>query len=318
MKEDKKKLLAKVAYMYYEQELTQAQIAKELSIYRTTVSRMISQAKKQGIVEIKINHFDSAVFELEEQLKQKFGLKAVELVSNEQAASEEEKEERLAEVTGAWLRRQLTDELVVGLSWGASVGNAISKIEPKQLDKVVVVPVAGGPSHINSRYHVNTLVYELARKVNGQSLFINASVIQETKELAEGIVNSKYFNELKNCWKHLDMAIVGIGGPLSYQKSQWRDLLTTADFEELKLREAIGDCCCRFYDSYGKALEGSLNQRTIGLQLNELANVPQSVGIARGRSKVRSIVPLLQKGYLNTLITDQETAEEILRISRRM
>ncbi|MGO2638240.1 MAG: sugar-binding transcriptional regulator [Enterococcus viikkiensis] len=318
MKEDKQKLLAKVAYMYYEQELTQAQIAKELSIYRTTVSRMISQAKKQGIVEIKINHFDSALFELEEKLKQKFALKAVELVSNEQDASEEDKEKRLSEVAGAWLRRQLTDELVVGLSWGASVGNAINKIEPKQLSKVVVVPVAGGPSHINSRYHVNTLVYELARKLNGRSVFINASVIQETKALAEGIVHSKYFYELKDYWQRLDMAIVGIGGPLSYQKSQWRDLLTAADFEELKLREAIGDCCCRFYDSYGKALDGSLNQRTIGLQLEELAKVPQSVGIARGRSKARSIIPLLQKGYLNTLITDQETAEEILRISQRM
>lgn len=69
MKEDKKKLIAKVAYMYYEQELTQAQIAKELSIYRTTVSRMLSQAKTEGIVEIKINHFDAGLFELEEQLK---------------------------------------------------------------------------------------------------------------------------------------------------------------------------------------------------------------------------------------------------------
>ena len=67
MKEDKKKLLAKIAYMYYEQELTQAQIAKELAIYRTTVSRMLSQAKKEGIVEIKINHFDASLFELEEK-----------------------------------------------------------------------------------------------------------------------------------------------------------------------------------------------------------------------------------------------------------
>lgn len=49
MKEDKKKLLAKIAYMYYEQEMTQAQIAKELDIYRTTVSRMLSQAKAEGI-----------------------------------------------------------------------------------------------------------------------------------------------------------------------------------------------------------------------------------------------------------------------------
>ncbi|MDN6516909.1 MAG: sugar-binding transcriptional regulator [Enterococcus sp.] len=317
MKEDKKKLLAKIAYMYYEQELTQAQIAKELAIYRTTVSRMLSQAKAEGIVEIKINHFDASLFELEEQLKQTLGLTAVELVPTDNDASEEAKEEALAEAAGAWIRRQLTDELVVGLSWGASVGRAVNAIDPKQLSNVSVVPVVGGPSHINSRYHVNTLVYELARKLNGHSLFVNATVIQETKELAEGIVHSKYFHELRDYWKRLDLVIVGVGGPLSYQKSQWRDLLSAEDFEELKLREAVGDCCCRFYDSDGKLLNGSLNQRTIGISLETLADVPQSVGIARGVTKARSIVPLLKKGSLKTLITDQETAQEILRLNQR-
>lgn len=317
MKEDKKKLLAKVAYMYYEQELTQAQIAKELAIYRTTVSRMLSQAKSAGIVEIKINHFDASLFELEEQLKHAFGLTAVELVPTESDTSEEAKEERLAEAAGAWIRRQLADEMVVGLSWGASVGRAVNKIDQKQLSDVSVVPVVGGPSHINSRYHVNTLVYELARKLNGNSLFVNATVIQESKELAEGIFNSKYFHDLKEYWKRLDLVIVGVGGPLSYHKSQWRDLLSPADYEELKLREAIGDCCCRFYDGEGKLLKGELNQRTIGLTLDELADIPQSVGIARGISKARSIVPLLKKGYLKTLITDQDTAQEILRLNQR-
>lgn len=317
MKEDKKKLLAKVAYMYYEQELTQAQIAKELAIYRTTVSRMLSQAKSAGIVEIKINHFDASLFELEEQLKHAFGLTAVELVPTESDTNEEAKEERLAEAAGAWIRRQLADEMVVGLSWGASVGRAVNKIDQKQLSDVSVVPVVGGPSHINSRYHVNTLVYELARKLNGNSLFVNATVIQESKELAEGIFNSKYFHDLKEYWKRLDLVIVGVGGPLIYHKSQWRDLLSPADYEELKLREAVGDCCCRFYDGGGKLLKGELNQRTIGLTLDELADVPQSVGIARGISKARSIVPLLKKGYLKTLITDQETAQEILRLNQR-
>lgn len=317
MKEDKKKLLAKIAYMYYEQEMTQAQIAKELDIYRTTVSRMLSQAKAEGIVEIKINHFDASLFELEEQLKHTFNLTAVEIVPNESDNSEEAKEEQLAEAAGAWIRRHLSDDMVIGLSWGASVGRAVNRIDPKQLSNVSVVPIVGGPSHINSRYHVNTLVYELARKLNGQSLFVNATVIQETKELAEGIFNSKYFHDLKEYWKRLDLVIVGVGGPLSYHKSQWRDLLSQADYEELKLREAVGDCCCRFYDGYGKLLNGPLNQRTIGLSLAELARVPQTVGIARGVSKARSIAPLLEKGYLKTLITDQETAQEILRLNQR-
>lgn len=317
MKEDKKKLLAKVAYMYYEQELTQAQIAKELALYRTTVSRMLSQAKKEGIVEIKLNHFDGALFELEEQIKRTFDLTAVEIVPNDANASEAAKEEQLSAAAGAFLRRQFVDGMVVGVSWGASVGNAVNQIDPKQLTDVSVVPVVGGPSHINSRYHVNTLVYELARKLNGNSLFVNATVIQESQELAAGIFNSKYFHELREYWQRLDLVIVGVGGPLSYRKSQWRDLLSPKDYEELRLREAIGDCCCRFYDDSGKLLKGSLDQRTIGLQLTELAKVPQAIGIARGTSKARSILPLLKKGYLKTLITDQETAQEVLRLSQR-
>ena len=64
-------------------------------------------------------------------------------------------------------------------------------------------------------------------------------------------------------------------------------------------------------------MNGPLNQRTIGLSLAELARVPQIVGIARGVSKARSIAPLLEKGYLKTLITDQETAQEILRLNQR-
>lgn len=315
MKEEKKKLLAKAAYMYYQQDLTQAQIAKELNIYRTTVSRMLAQAKELGIVEITINHFDPALFSLEEQLKRIYQLKHIEIAPVEAAMSEEEKEESLAKTAAGWLRRQLTDDCVIGVSWGESVGNTVSHLEAKSVTNATIVPIVGGPSHINSRYHVNTLVYELARKLNGHSVFVNATVTQETKQLAEGIFQSKYFQELREYWQQVDLAIVGVGGPLSYKKSQWRDLLTEEDYEELRLREAIGDCCCRFYDRYGKLLKGQLDQRTIGLPLEALAKIPQSVGIARGTGKARSIFPLLEQGYLNTLITDQETAQEILRIT---
>lgn len=315
MKEEKKKLLAKVAYMYYQQDFTQAQIAKELNIYRTTVSRMLTQAKELGIIEITINHFDPTLFSLEDQLKDLYRLKHIEIAPTEAAMSAEEKEESLAKTAASWLRRQLKDECVIGVSWGESVGNMVSHLEAKSVTHATIVPIVGGPSHINSRYHVNTLVYELARKLNGHSVFVNATVTQETKQLAEGIFQSKYFQELREYWQQLDMAIVGVGGPLSYKKSQWRDLLTEEDYEELRLREAIGDCCCRFYDRYGKLLKGQLDQRTIGLPLEALAKIPKSVGIARGVAKARSIVPLLKQGYLNTLITDRETAQEILRIT---
>ncbi|MDH6363222.1 DNA-binding transcriptional regulator LsrR (DeoR family) [Enterococcus sp. PF1-24] len=197
------------------------------------------------------------------------------------------------------------------------MGDAVNKIEKKYLENTMFLPIVGGPSHINSKYHVNTLVYELAKKFHGESIFVNASVIQESKELAEGILNSNYFEELKGYWERLDTVIVGIGGPLSYKKSKWRDLLNDEDFEDLKMREAIGDCCCCFFDREGKVSKGNLYKRRIGVSLETLQKVPCSIGIARGKVKARAILALLKKGYINTLMTDQETVLEILRIDKR-
>ena len=85
------------------------------------------------------------------------------------------------------------------------------------------MPLVGGPSNVNSSYHVNAIVYDLARHFSGDSVFINAMAVQETKELRDGIMKSKYFKEINNYWSNLDIALVGIGGPLSLRSSVWRD-----------------------------------------------------------------------------------------------
>lgn len=316
MFDEKRKQLAKVSYLYFIEGKTQAEIAKMLGVYRTTVSRMISQAKKEGIVEIKIADYGEELFLLESYIKEKYGLKKIELVPSEVSDSNEEKDEKLALAASEFMKKNIRTNDVVGLSWGATLWRAIDKINGKYDKNATIVPIVGGPSHINANFHVNTLVYELSRRFEGESLFINATVVQETKLLKEGIVASKYFSELKDKWKQLDIAFVGIGGQLSYKKSQWRDLLTSKDFEDLKLREAVGDCCCHFFDKDGKILKGDLDDRTIGLSLEELANVPLSVGIARGKVKARAIASVLKGKYVNCLVSDQETMLELLRLEK--
>ncbi|WP_321382895.1 sugar-binding transcriptional regulator [uncultured Enterococcus sp.] len=316
MREEKKKLIAKAAYLYYIEEKTQNEIAEELNIYRTTISRMLKQALKEGLVQIQIEGIDSSILSLEQHVKQKYGLKQVELVSVCQDETEAEKDEQLSLAAAYFIKRNIEPNMTIGVSWGATLGKAINRIENKRVSNTMVVPIVGGPSHVNSQYHVNTLVYELARKLNGQSIFVNATVIQETKQLKDGIFDSKYFEELKEHWQRLDLAIVGIGGLLSFKTSQWRDLLTEEDYEELRLREAVGDCCCRFIDQDGKILTGALDSRTIGLGLKELSKIPHAIGVARGKVKAKAILAMIRKGYIHSLVTDQETILEVLRLDK--
>lgn len=95
---------------------------------------------------------------------------------------------------------------------GRSLSLIVDKIGNHRMKGVKFVPIAGGPSHIHARYHVNTLIYDMANKFRGECSFINATIIQENQELAQGILSSKYFEELRADWKNLDVAAIGIGG----------------------------------------------------------------------------------------------------------
>ncbi|WP_088810147.1 MULTISPECIES: sugar-binding transcriptional regulator [Listeria] len=313
MSKEKLDLLRQIAYKYYIEEKSQETIGRELDIYRTSVSRMLKQAKASGIVEIKIHDFDEQIYELETALQETFNLKHVRIARTEPHFSSKEKDENLAQIASLSIKNMIKPHETVGVAWGETLGNAIAQIDNRRKTMATFVPIVGGPSHIHSRFHVNTLVYELARKLGGTSLFVNATVVQETAELKNGIVHSQYFQELKSKWAKLDVALVGIGGLLSEKTSKWRDLLSPEDYAELRLREACGDSCCNFFDKDGKVLHGPLYERTISIGLENLSAVPTVLGVARSKRKSRAIYAMLKKGYINALVTDDETAKLILK-----
>ena len=314
MKEDKKKLLAKIAYLYYIEDKKQADIAKNLGIYRTTVSRMLSQARREGIVKIDVLGFDSTIFALEEYFRKKYDLHQVDIVSSSSTASNEEKNEALAQSAALFIRNLITDNQVVGISWGSTLSRMIEKLEFRRTENIRFCPLAGGPSHINSKYHVNTLVYEMARTFHGESSFVNATVVQESGQLAQGIIQSKYFEDILGNWDNLDVAIVGVGGRLDESESQWRDLLTKQDYQLLEAEQAVGECVCRFFDQFGNPVYSELQKRTIGISLEKLSNVPKSVAIARGVQKSQALLAMIRKKYINCLVSDLETIVEILHL----
>lgn len=111
------RLIVKIAQLYYEQDMTQAQIARELGIYRTTISRLLKRGREQGIVTIAINYDYNENLWLEQQLKQKFDLKEAVVAACDSLLEEDQL--NLIGLHGA----QLVDRLlepgdIVGFSWG--------------------------------------------------------------------------------------------------------------------------------------------------------------------------------------------------------
>lgn len=311
--ENNRKQLAKVAYLYYIEGKNQAEIAKELGIYRTTISRMLTRAREKGVVTIEIHEFDTDLFHLEHYVKEKYNLKTIDIVSSV-ASSEKSLEEMVAGAGATMIRSILKNHSKVGISWGKTLSNVVAKMIPRQMKNVHFYPLAGGPSHINARYHVNTLMYELTHKFHGECSFINATIVQESKELALGIRSSKYFEEIIDNWNSLDMAIIGIGGRVDKDNRQWLDMLTDDDFRRIEQSGAVGEVCCRFLDAQGHEISDAVVERTIAISLKELRKVPDSIAIAYGDHKVDALLAVLRQGYVNHLVTDYRTILQVLEL----
>lgn len=309
-------LLSRIAYLYYIEGKNQAEIAEELQIYRTSISRYLKQAKEVGIVSIEIKDFDPQILFLERELKERLGLKQVQVIEVKKDMTSKQKQDVFSKGAADYVKQYLQSNITIGLVWGKTIAGIVGAMESKTIHGLKVVPLVGGPGYMDTDYHVNTLVYEMSKKLNGQATFVNGTVIEESRSTKEAIVASKYFQEIQESWKELDVAITSVGGGLNEQ-SKWRNLLTADDLEELKVSEAVGDCCGRFFDKSGKLIKSEVDKRTIGLSLQELSKVQHSILLVSTKNKVTPLLALAKSGYINTLVIDSESATECLRrISR--
>src|SRR5690606_23807939 len=67
-------LLAQIAELYYMQNMSQAEIAHRFGFSRSKVSRLITESRETGTVQIRINHPVRRDSFLEERLVKTFGL----------------------------------------------------------------------------------------------------------------------------------------------------------------------------------------------------------------------------------------------------
>lgn len=306
------KLIAEIAYQYYVEDLNQSEISDMYSIGRTTVSRMLKKAKKEGIVEFKIDSIDPEVIDTQNYLKEKYDIQHVIINTTDKNDDNAIKNDKLYQSAGKYLNRVLDDNQNIGISWGGSIAKTVQYLPSKKISDSNLIPLVGGPNNTDFNNHVNTIIYELSLKTEGKPYFINAAVIQEEKSTKTAIVNSKYFKETSLYWDQIDLAVAGIGGILSSDVSKWRrETLTEEDYELLRLDGAVGDICSRFINKDGHLIRGDLNDRTVGIELDTFKKIPKSIGIARGKSKVSAIKGVLKNNLITDLVTDLETAKRL-------
>ena len=305
-----RRILIKVANMYYLEHMKQNDIAKRFGVERTTVSKYLKRALDKGIVTISVatENFE----DIESAMEKRFGLKECFIVpkSYDMLAIKQ----AMGRACLQLLRRIISDNLIIGLAWGTSIYELVRCAENAKLPKVNsdFIPLDGGPGNIDSEYHVNTLCYEMAKAFGGRCHYIYAPAITRTAEIRNAIIQDSSYEKIAAFWDKLDMHIGGIGAPVKSSHLVWTGEFGREAIESLRTTGAIGDICSNFYDKNGREVQTDFSDRTIAVSLDKLRNLNYSIGLAASREKVTAIMGACKGQLINVLITDENTAKIML------
>lgn len=305
-----RRILVKVANMYYVENLKQSEIAERMGIDRTTVSKYLKKALRDKIVKITVesDSFD----ELEAALERRFGLKEACVVPK--SYDMQFIKEQMARAGLRLIRRILGDGKVVGMAWGTTISELAKFAEQEKNSPLDIdfVPLDGGPESIESEFHVNTICYQMARAFSGRSHYIYAPAIAKTAAIRQAIVQDVNYEKISAYWDRLNIGIVGIGAPVKSSNLVWAGSFGREAIESLAKTGAVGEICSVFYDINGHEVTTPFSDRIIAVGLEKLRQLEYSIGLAASREKVPAIMGALRGRLINVLITDEETAKILL------
>lgn len=300
--------LVEVAKMYYEENKTQDEIAKGLGVSRPLVSKLLARAREYGIVNIQIKSPFMNNNLLLDQLKSLFHLKGGIVVP--EGSAEFLTEKMIINSTVNFLTEHLGNVNKLGIGWGDTVGELIARIEEESLGEFggVVCPLTGTASFPLRGYHPNELVRVFSEKSGMHSQYLMAPAFPSSEQEYALFRNTENFKEVSALWDTLDAVVIGIGSHPSVP-----DHATALRFgTKLSQEKAVGNVLSYFYNSNGLFIDGE-NDYVIRISLEQLRKIKSVIAVGSADASIASIVGALRSGYITHLITDEKTAQDIVK-----
>ena len=311
---DEVHLMAKVAHMYYGQGIRQVEITERLNIHQSTVSRLLKRAIQAGIVRITVAVPAGVHPQLEQELEQRYGL--VQAIVVDCVPDEEQIIRNIGASAAFFVETTAKPNQVIGLSsWSSSLLAMLDAMRPTQCAAGSrVVQILGGVGIPGVQVHATQLAHRLASLIGGTPVLLPAPGVVSSPRARNVLLKEPCVEEAVALFDSLDIALVGIGAlePSKLLASSG-NRFSPAELSALHADGAVGDICLRFFNEAGEPVRTPLNDRVIGVGLNQLRRVPRVVGIAGGSRKLRAILAALRGNWINVLITDSETARVLLK-----
>jgi DNA-binding transcriptional regulator LsrR (DeoR family) len=302
-------LLARIAWLYYIEDLTQKEIARRFKMSRVKVTRLLKKARERGLVEIRIANVRTSHLPLESSLRTVFGLSDAIVIPT--PVRPEGLRPALGEAAAVYLDRFLQPDMLVGLGMGRTLAEIPNHMKSQENGACHFIEMVGGIGRGLSfdSYKVSS---QLADQCGGEVEHVYTPVIVETAAAREALLCDPQIRSVLDRAARSDLALVSVGTVDVDSFLFQAGYSDEAGIESLQTRGAVGDVLGHFFDINGSPVPSPIDDRLIGLSLDELKRIPTVICVAGDAPKVPSILGALRGEYVNVLITDEETARAVL------
>ncbi len=311
---DRETLLADVAEMYYLKGKRQAEIAKLIGLTSSMVSRLLTEARQRNLVEIRIRRSLQFDYALENALRERFNLHAVNVVTVRNYESQFLK--YLGAAGAQIFKKYLSPNSIIGIAWGTTLSALVDEFDINNPFPVKLVELVGAMGARSSEYEGHGIITKLAQKMGAEQYFLNAPFLCASAETARALMKDAIVKQPLTLAREAQIALMGAGSLRIPSATVYRFGYMSKDLiEELKQAGAVGNVCGLYYDLDGQDVCTEFCERLVTISEADLFSIPIRIGVVGGPDKAEPILGALRGEYFNVLVTDSITAERVLEIA---
>ena len=305
-------LSIRAAELYYEENLTQEEIGRNLQITRWKVGRLLTQAKEEGFVRIEILHSRARRPQLERRLRDERGLADAVVVSRAGVRSEDELQQRVAQAAADHLAGLRPSPRELGVSWGRTLSDIAHHLRDGWSQATDVVQINGGVSMSQRPGTAAATAVSIAQKGGGTAALLPSPAILEQRATKEAIEADRVVARVLDAARSASAYLFSAGAADHGSVHVDSGYLTTADIDRLVAAGAVGDVVGRYIDAGGRIVDADLDARTVGLSLDDLRRADIAIAAIAGAPKRAIASAVVASGLCTVLVTDESTAQHLL------
>jgi lsr operon transcriptional repressor len=298
-------LMLKATWYYYMESYTQQQISQLMGISRAKVIRLLDEARTEGVIRFLFREEDKQRMEVERRLIDRFGLEDAFVVPT--PAHPSDLANSIARAASMYIADHLRADGYLNIGYGDMTGMILNNLAASRRSDINVTSLTGGVSYY---------LPKASSDVFAMHLYLTpAPLILSSAELREALLAEPAIQDVYRMTSHADMTVVGIGSMDEDATIIRNGILSKTDFALLKMQGAVGDVLNHFIDANGDPVSTSIEDRIVSTSLEKLQEMRNVVGVAGGEVKIAAMNAVLKHGYLNILVTDEDTAQGLLDYS---